>query len=133
LRHEASRKPGSLLPGALRLAVCFLLAAWNTACSGTTPEEQIAQGHALYGTHCASCHEIERGIGPKLTAEVLATRVSAGALFRYTRMNMPYEAGNTLPEAEYWAITAYLLNRYGLTDGSHILDPKSAEGLLFTP
>jgi len=112
------------------LSLCFLLTASGIACSQPTPEEQVAQGHTLYDAFCASCHEIERGIGPKLTPEVLATRVSAGALFRYTRMNMPYEAGNTLTEAEYWAITAYLLNRHGLMDADIVLNPESAEGLL---
>ena len=111
----------------------ILLMPLSTACTRVTPEEQQAQGEALYQAYCASCHEIDQGIGPRLTKEVLATRVSATALFGYNQKNMPYNAGNTLRENEYWAITAYLLAREGFMDKDVMLDAASAEGIRLEP
>ncbi len=109
------------------------LIACSAACSKPpplTPETQFTQGQGLYEAYCASCHEIDPGIGPRLTKEVLATRVSATALFEYTRKNMPYEAGNTLREDEYWAITAYMLAQHGFFESDVVLGPETADGLM---
>ena len=109
------------------------LIACSAACSKQpplTPETQFTQGKGLYEAYCASCHEIDLGIGPRLTKEVLATRVSATALFTYTRKNMPYEAGNTLQEDEYWAITAYLLAQHGFIENDVVLSSETADGLM---
>jgi len=46
---------------------------------------------------------------------------------------MPYEAGNTLQEDEYWAITAYLLTQHGFIERKVVLGPETAEGLMLTP
>ena len=116
-----------------RLAALALLIALVPACSKQpplTPEAQFTQGKGLYEAYCASCHEIDPGIGPRLTKKVLATRVSATALFTYTRKNMPYEAGNTLQEDEYWAITAYLLAQHGFIENDVVLGSETAEGLM---
>ena len=116
-----------------RLAALALLIALAPACSKQpplTPETQFTQGKGLYEAYCASCHEIDPGIGPRLTKEVLATRLSATALFNYNRKNMPYEAGNTLQEEEYWAITAYLLTLHGFFENDVVLGPETAEGLM---
>ena len=115
------------------LAALALLIALAPACSKQpplTPETQFTQGKGLYEAYCASCHEIDPGIGPRLTKEVLATRLSATALFNYNRKNMPYEAGNTLQEDEYWAITAYLLTRHGFIERKVVLGSETAEGLM---
>ena len=119
------------LPFALSILLLMILGA--AACAKVTPEQQQAQGEALYQTYCASCHEIDQGIGPRLTKEVLATRVSATALFAYNQKNMPYNAGNTLRADEYWAITAYLLAREGFLEKNTVLDAASAEGLRLVP
>ncbi len=116
------------LPLALSISVCLLMTL-GTACHQTTPEEQQTQGETLYQAYCASCHEINQGIGPRLTKQVLATRVSALALFTYNQKNMPYNAGNTLKEEEYWAVTAYLLAREGFLESALVLDAENAEGL----
>ena len=113
--------------------VCTTLIVLASACTEQpplTPEAQRIQGQGLYEAHCASCHEIDQGIGPRLTKAVLATRLSATALFSYNQKNMPYEAGNTLLEDEYWAITAYLLNRHGFLENDVVLNTETAEGLM---
>ena len=115
-----------LLP--LSLSTLMMLGA---ACAPSpTAEEQRVHGETLCQSFCASCHEIDQGIGPRLTTEVIATRVTALALFTYNQKNMPYNAGNTLQEDEYWAITAYLLARTGFIEPEVVLDAKSAEGLM---
>ena len=43
---------------------------------------------------------------------------------------MPYEAGNTLQEDEYWAITAYLLVQHGFIEGNVVLSTETAQGLM---
>lgn len=91
-----------------------------------TAVAQFEQGETLYRTYCAACHETDNGIGPKLTPEVLATRVNAQLLFNYNQRNMPYEAGNTLKEEEYWAITAFLAIRAGAMDSTNVLSLENA-------
>ena len=92
--------------------------------------DQFLEGEGLYTTYCASCHEIENGIGPKLSKAVIATRVNAQLLFNYNQRNMPYQAGNTLPESEYWSITAYMLIREGFLDRNEILSAENAGNVL---
>ena len=120
---------------AVHAIILTTLIVFVAACSEQpplTPETQLTQGKGLYEAHCASCHEIDQGIGPRLTKQVLATRLSATALFTYNQKNMPYEAGNTLREDEYWAITAYLLNRHGFIEDDVVLNTETAEGLMLT-
>ena len=106
----------------------FLLVFVVSACEPEEPEpDQYARGEALYNAYCASCHEIDGGIGPKLTPRVLATRVTADALFRYTRRFMPYEAGNTLSVEQYWDITGYLLQRHGFVERGVEVTAANAE------
>ena len=116
-----------------RLPFFILVALYLVGCAPSSSEtgpDQISSGEQLYGSYCASCHEIEGGIGPLLTRKVLATRVNAGYLYKYNKANMPYEAGNTLQEDQYWAITAYLLAREGLMEPSVRLTALNADTLL---
>jgi mono/diheme cytochrome c family protein len=87
---------------------------------------QQARGQTAYTTYCASCHEIEQGIGPRLKREVLATRLNAATLLAYNRRNMPYQAGNTLLYEQYVDITAYLLVRGGFLDSSRVFTELTA-------
>lgn len=105
-------------PTASFVGLCILISMLGGCKQPSLPNaaEQFARGAELYQVHCAACHEIERGIGPRLTADVLATRMSAQSLFTYNRLNMPYEAGNTLSQQQYWDITAYMLVQNGLLE-----------------
>ncbi len=95
-----------------------------------TPEiDQFVEGEQLYSLYCASCHEIDNGIGPLLTKEVVATRVNGQLLYNYNKRNMPYEAGNTLTEEQYWAITAYMLMRDGFLPEGGKLGPENAASI----
>ncbi len=88
---------------------------------------QITRGKTLYETHCANCHDLKTGIGPKLTKDVIATHVSATSLFNYTRKSMPPGAPNSLQTQDYWDITAYMLYINGFATGETDLDPASAK------
>ena len=91
--------------------------------------DQVARGKILYNTHCANCHVLEKGIGPKLTKDVLATHVAALALFNYTRRSMPYATESSLAAQDYWDITAYLLSLHGFIKRDVVLGPETAEGI----
>ncbi len=102
------------------------------SCSGAA--EQQARGKQAYGLYCAACHEAGQGIGPRLTATVLASRGTAARLFTYNRETMPYNAGGLLADGQYWDITAFLLAREALMDTTRVLRPRDAERLnLSTP
>ena len=104
-----------------------------TGCEKSTPSpevDQFHQGMQLYTSYCASCHEIDNGIGPHLKKNVIATRVNGQLLYNYNKRNMPYQAGNTLTEAQYWAITAYLLMRDGFMDSTATLSAQNASEIV---
>ena len=121
----------------LRLVLPLLLIVLGAACQHrAVPVEipkpkldQAARGKILYNEHCANCHDLEKGIGPKLTKDVLATHVAAMPLFKYTRRSMPYATENSLAAQEYWDITAYLLSLHGFIKRDVVLGPETAEGI----
>ena len=122
---------------ALRLVFPLLLIVLGAACRHRAmPAEipkpkldQVARGKILYDAHCANCHDLEKGIGPRLTKDVLATHVTAMALFNYTRRSMPYATESSLAAQEYWDMTAYLLSLHGFIKRDVVLGPETAEGV----
>ena len=103
------------------------------ACASDTIPQQQARGETAYVAFCQPCHEQDEGIGPRLTPAVLATRMTAAQLFTYNRDKMPYNAGRTLTDPQYWDITAYLLERSDLAQGDRPLSAQSAEYPLHLP
>lgn len=97
------------------------------ATSPTPTEPQGKLGNQLYGAHCAHCHEVESGEGPQLKAKVLATHGNAARLWRYNKKFMPYGKDYRLTDEEYWAITAYLLQRTEMIGPEDELSPETAE------
>lgn len=112
------------------LGACAILVV--AGCSTRSPEQQRTSGLALYATYCESCHDAEEGIGPRLTPQVLATRLTAAELFTYNKEKMPYNAGGILTEAQYWDITAFLLARSRLMKDDIFLDRRNGEGMILT-
>lgn len=111
----------------MRWTINLLLVMLLAACGPSPQEQAVAQrthGETLYTQQCAACHDIQQGIGPTLTPEVVASYKTAPRLFSYLRLAMPTQAPGNLPEDDYWAITAYLLQSRDL----HITDqPLTAE------
>ncbi len=87
-----------------------------------TPE-QVTQGRADYAAHCASCHQANLsggGEAPSLAAGNFMKswgEKSTRELFAYTRSAMPLGRGNSLPDATYANIVAFLLAGNGATAG----------------
>lgn len=100
--------------------------------SATPFANQTKAGNRLYKQHCAHCHELESGEGPKLKPKVLATHGSAARLFRYNKKFMPYGLDTRLTDQEYWAITAYLLSKSELATIEGDLGPENAENYKLT-
>lgn len=90
---------------------------------------QRTAGEGLYAQQCAACHEVEQGIGPRLTSSVLASYDTPRTLFNYLRLAMPTQTPGSLGEEEYWAITAYLLDERGLLSMEQPLSTESSAGL----
>lgn len=130
--NKVHRRAANLSAGLFFAILALFCLGGCTRSTNSIQEPQYASGKASYEAYCASCHEIENGIGPLLKKEVLATRVTAQSLFNYNRRNMPYEAGNTLDEQIYWDVTAYLLMRSGFMQETERLTIENAAALSLT-
>ncbi len=108
--------------GRICLAVGVGVVGAGCVQAGPTVEEQRAEGQALYQAQCVGCHEVDGGIGVRLTPQLLTGYNTAQALFNYIRFAMPYQQPGVLAEREYWAIVAYLLDARGVTTLTQPLD-----------
>jgi cytochrome c len=91
----------------------------------TTPADQVATGESVFAERCASCH-VAGGTGPVLDIIALAKYGSALELFAYTRRTMPPGAPGSLSEADYWAVTAYMLAAEDLLPADTLVGPATA-------
>jgi mono/diheme cytochrome c family protein len=96
---------------------------------------QVAAGQAVYVKHCGRCHG-EKGEGieaPALFGEganLLGSYPNAAILYRYVRFLMPLDAPDSLPEKDYWAVVAYLLERNGVIGKNVPVGPETAAQIL---
>ena len=102
--------------------------------SGTAEE-----GQALYETHCASCHGVDGegtlanklagGRGTLADALPIKTLGSywpfATTVFNYIRRSMPYLEPMSLSNDDYYAITAFLLNKNDIIAADTVIDRRS--------
>lgn len=102
--------------------------------SGTAME-----GAPLYQLHCAACHgaEGEGGLANKLVGghgtlasdQPVKTLGSywpyATTVFNYTRRAMPYLQPMSLSNDEYYAITAFMLNKNDIIAADAVMDKNS--------
>ncbi|SMF93876.1 cytochrome c [Methylomagnum ishizawai] len=98
----------------------------------------VAEGHALYDSHCAGCHGL-KGMGG--SAEELAGGAPPGSphpdrtigaywpyattVFDYVRRAMPIDAPRSLNDSQVYAVTAYLLYLNGLLGAQATLDART--------
>lgn len=97
-------------------------------------EAQIAHGEQVYARACAACHgaNLQGGPGfPKLDRAGLVEGggTTAAGLYRYISTRMPMTAPASLTGSEYYAITAFLLNRNGLLSPNVVVGPSTAAGI----
>lgn len=96
----------------------------------TTPAEQRACGEEIYRSTCWECHEEDDGSGTILDPELLASYNNAWAVYDYISYSMPEDDPGLLPEADYWAVTAYLLDSRELLGDEDLLTADTAEEIL---
>ncbi len=88
---------------------------------------QAARGQAVYAQACAACHGASmqgQGNAPALAGGPFMTKwgpLAMGALVQYVQSEMPPGAGRSLPDADYLAVTAYVLALNGHAPGATAL------------
>jgi mono/diheme cytochrome c family protein len=94
--------------------------------------DQAQQGKIFYAQACASCHgpDLEGATGPALTGPDFRQMLTdqnrtASSLLDVIRYTMPYDAAGNLPEAQFDAITAYILANAGYPAGAEKLSPDN--------
>jgi mono/diheme cytochrome c family protein len=99
----------------------------------------VAQGKAVYAAQCAACHgaQGQGGLGDRLVggAGTLAGAAPvktvgsfwpyATTLFDYIRRAMPFNAPQSLSDADVYAVSGYLLYLNGLVDERSVIDAKT--------
>ena len=97
------------------------------------------QGKPLYDTHCVACHGLDgegtlanQLVGGRGTLDSDAPVKTIGSywpyattVFNYIRRAMPYTAPMSLANEDYYAITAYLLNRNDIIAADVVIDKDS--------
>ena len=143
LARSASRRAVSaqatLRAVALTALLLCLLLNERTA-SAAPPGEpdfttaQAASGAQVYAQHCASCHgaSLKGAAAPALMgapfqAQWAWPRRSVLDLLTYLRANMPLGAAGSLPQADYLAVLAFMLEGNGLpATGNPLNDDRAA-------
>lgn len=97
------------------------------------------QGKAVYEMYCASCHGMDgegtianKIVGGRGTIDSDSPVRTVGSfwpyattVFDYVRRSMPYTAPMSLTNEEYYAITAYILNKNDIIAADAVLDRNS--------
>lgn len=97
------------------------------------------QGAEVYALHCAACHGAEGEGG--LANQLVGGRGTLGSdkpvktlgsywpyattVFNYLRRSMPYTQPMSLTNDEYYALTAFLLNKNDIVPADRVLDKDS--------
>jgi mono/diheme cytochrome c family protein len=116
----------------LLLPLCLAAPLARSQTLAVFTAEQAEQGKVLYARNCASCHgpDLEGASGPALTGPDFKQMLTdqnrtAASLLDVIRFTMPYDAQGNLPDAQFDAITAYILSRAGYPAGSEKLGPDN--------
>jgi mono/diheme cytochrome c family protein len=123
----------------LRFAFALGLGVWLLiACQAPVPQPptnaqalQLAWGEAVFQWQCARCHADDRVV--PLTPERLVLHHDALRLAAYNAQYMPLDSPSSLPEQDYWDVTAYTLAVHGLLPADLVLGPDTAELVNFLP
>ena len=97
------------------------------------------EGKVAYEVHCVACHGAEgegtlanKLVGGRGTLDSDAPVKTLGSywpaattVFNYVRRSMPYTAPMSLTNDEYYAITAYLLNKNDIIAADAVIDRES--------
>jgi mono/diheme cytochrome c family protein len=111
-------------------------AATTPAATGAqgTSEQQVAAGQKVYTTDCESCHGASlKGVtGPPLTQSTIARFGTAKQLVDFTSQLMPQNTPGSLSQAQYYDVTAFVLDKDGLLPAGETLTPENAANIKLT-
>lgn len=93
---------------------------WKANCHGAQPYPE--NGFTL-----------PRVVPPLIGPGTLQRFATAADLYAYIRARMPFHAPGSLPEEDYRAITAFLLQRHGIPADGQPFDPETARGVPLHP
>ena len=129
-----------LISGVCALVVCSLAKAQQTSQATTRwfQQAQAEQGHQLFNNYCAECHrpDLTGALGPALKGPAFPNKWTGkplSALYHFEHSNMPANAPDSLPDAEYITITAYILQQNGYAAGSEPLNRAKIGRILPKP
>ena len=97
------------------------------------------QGKAVYEMYCVACHGMEgegtlanQLVGGRGTLDSDTPVKTVGSywpyattVYNYIRRSMPYTAPMSLTNEDYYAITAYILNKNDIISADKVIDKKS--------
>jgi S-disulfanyl-L-cysteine oxidoreductase SoxD len=118
-----------LISGVCALAGASFAEAQQTsqATTGWFQQAQAEQGHQLFNNYCAECHgpDLSGALGPALKGSAFLNKWTGkplSALYHFEHTTMPALSPDSLPDADYMAITAYILQQDGYVAGSEPLN-----------
>jgi S-disulfanyl-L-cysteine oxidoreductase SoxD len=103
--------------------VCALVQQTSQATTGWFQQAQADQGHQLFNNYCAECHrpDLTGALGPALKGSAFLNKWTGKplmALYGFEHSKMPANSPDSLPDADYITITAYILQQNGYAAGS---------------
>jgi hypothetical protein len=119
------------------LAVFALAGCGTHAAEPTVPglTQQVGYGAGVYRYGCARCHAYGRSSVQLTAAQLTANFATADQLYRFVRRSMPLDEPASLPDGDYWAIVAYVLDEAGLRTlpRDRELGPQDARAVKLAP
>ena len=99
----------------------------SQATTGWFQQTQAEQGHQLFNNYCAQCHgpDLSGALGPALKGSAFLNKWTdkpLSALYHFEHTTMPALDPDSLPDAEFIPITAYILQQNGYAAGSEPLN-----------
>jgi alcohol dehydrogenase (cytochrome c) len=110
-------------------------AAASAASTGYFNASQSVRGQTVYATSCATCHaaNLSGQAGPALTGKTFQTYLTGSktvfGLYDFIAKQMPADKPGSLSQADYLAVTAFILQRNGYPVGTspmNVSNGKSA-------
>ena len=139
IRSHTLTLPLLVLVCSLQISSSWPQAKPTSIWEGIYSLEQSSDGKELFITHCIACHSdtLDQsevyGSSPGLIGEDYTFRWTDSAvldLYDSIRQTMPQAAPSSLSEAEYAALTAYLLAINGYPEGEEPINPSQRSLLL---
>ncbi|GAB0116284.1 c-type cytochrome [Acidisoma sp. 7E03] len=131
-------RAGALCAGMLAVAASAVSAAAAATQARTSAlpalftQGDADRGRQVYAQNCAGCHgaDLRGKIGPALLGPAFGSarnHTTVAIMFNVIAFEMPAGAPASLPQADYAAVMAYLLQRNGYPAGLHALTYTAAQ------